>query len=118
MIRYITRHGQVADDAEYINGNVSLPKGEVPLSALGREQAVLLGKFLKRRNFTGKILASPLWRTMETAELIATETGSSIYPVGWMHEIFADQEYIDEYNGSPLEKLREVYTSSHFLHLL
>ncbi len=109
MKLYVTRHGQVADDAEYIDGNASLPRGEVPLSALGREQAVLLGKFLKKRNFSGKILSSPLWRTMETAELIAEETGAAIYPVGWMHEIFANQDYIDEYDGSPLEKLRAVY---------
>ena len=109
MKLYVTRHGQVADDAEYIDGNVSLPKGEVPLSALGREQAILLGKFLKKRNFHGTILSSPLWRTMETAELIVEETGATIRPVGWMHEIFANQDYIDEYDGSTVEQLRAVY---------
>lgn len=94
MKLYITRHGQVGINAEYLNGNASLPRGEMNLSDLGREQATLLGNFLAKRHFHGKILASPLWRAMKTAEAIAAETGSVILPTPWIHEIFMDEELL------------------------
>lgn len=106
---FVTRHGQVATNAEYINGDVGLPKGEVPLSEMGRQQSTLLGKALVKEKFQGVILASPLLRTMETAELIAQETGSLIYPTPWMHEIFTDQESLEEFEGCDLEQLREYF---------
>ena len=106
---FVTRHGQVAETAEYINGDVGLPKGEVPLSEMGRQQSTLLGKALIKEKFQGVILASPLLRTMETAELIAQETGSLIYPTPWMHEIFSDEESLKEYEGCDLEQLREYF---------
>lgn len=106
---YITRHGQVDSKAEYFNGDVSLPKGEVPLSELGRQQATLLGKKLKKLGFQGTIFASPLLRTMETAELIATETGSTIIPTPWFHEIFGNQSYIEAYKGYSSEELRSFF---------
>ena len=109
MKLYITRHGQVGLTADYIGGDATLPRGEMPLSDLGREQATLLGKFLARRNFKGIILSSPFWRTMETAELIAEETGSVIYPTPWMHEILCDIDWVSKYEGTPLSKLREWY---------
>jgi len=106
---YITRHGQVDLNAEYLNGDVSLPKGEFPLSALGRQQAVLLGKKLKELGFKGTILSSPLLRTMETAELIAGETGSPIVPAPWFHEIFGNQNELDAYRGTKVEALRTLF---------
>lgn len=109
MKLYVARHGQVATDAQYHDGDFSLPKGEIDLSPLGREQATHLGKFLKKRGFRGPIYASPLMRTMETAEQIAKETGSVILPTPWMHEIFADQDYLDTYCGATLEQLRLWY---------
>lgn len=102
---YITRHGQVAQNTEYYHGDVNLPKGEVLLSELGKVQASLLGKKLKNLSFRGRIFASPLIRTMETAELIAEETGSVIVPTPWMHEIFSDCEELENYRGSTLEEL-------------
>ena len=54
---YISRHGQVADDAEYL-GDVAYPKGDIPLSALGREQARLLGVRLRDEGFSGIIYSS------------------------------------------------------------
>lgn len=107
---YITRHGQVDLKAKYLNGNIMLPVGEVALSELGEQQAVLVGKRLKELGFQGKILASPLLRTMRTAELIAKETGSEIWPTGWMHEIFNGIETLSKYRGYSIEELREMYT--------
>ncbi len=109
MKLYLTRHGQVGVNAEYLNGNAFLPRGEMNLSDLGREQATLLGKHLVKLGFDGKILSSPLWRTMETAEAIAEETGSLIYPTPFMHEIFNDQEVLDAYRGLTIEELKERY---------
>lgn len=104
---YVTRHGQVGADAEYYNGDVNLPKREVLLSDLGREQATRLGKRLKTLGFCGDIYASPFLRTMETAELIARETGSRILPTAWIREISFDN--IAEYRGYSLEPLKQKY---------
>lgn len=104
---YVTRHGQVGTDTEYYNGDPSLPKRETLLSDLGREQAARLGKRLKDLGFRGDIYASPFLRTMETAEIIARETGSKIVPTAWIHEIFL--EHISAYQGNTLKRLKEKY---------
>jgi len=106
---YITRHGQVDSNAQYFNGEVSLPAGEVPLSELGRQQATLLGKRMKKLGFQGKILASPSLCTMETAELVAVETGSVIIPTPWFHGIFWNQDTIDAYRGYNVEELHNFF---------
>ena len=105
---YVTRHGQVGADAEYYNGDPSLPKREVLLSDLGREQALLLGRRLSALGFHGDIYASPFVRTMETAEIIAKETGSKIVPAAWIHEIFLEHMLV--YQGNTLERLKERYS--------
>ena len=106
---YVTRHGQIDLNAEYHGGNALLPVGEVLLSELGREQATLLGKKLCKLGFAGKIYASPLLRTMETAELIAKETGAKIVPTPWMQEIFGDRDIVDTYRGSTIDELKKYY---------
>lgn len=98
---YVTRHGQIEVPEIYYNGDK-----EIRLTALGRQQATLLGKHMRELEFRGKILSSPLLRAMETAELVADETGSEIVPVPWLHEIFWNQEKLDTYRGSTLEELR------------
>ena len=105
---YITRHGQVEPNAEYW-GNPNYPKGETALSEMGREQARLLGQRLKEMNFSGKIFSSPYIRTMETAELIAMETGSEIFPCPGVREFFRFQESADRYRGSTLEELKPLF---------
>ena len=105
---YITRHGQVDLETKYWNGDVNLPIGEAILSELGKQQAVLVGKRLKELGFSGKILSSPFVRTMQTAELIAKETGSEIWPTDWMHEIFRDEDAVRHYKGYTLTELRRI----------
>lgn len=105
---YIARHGQVKSGADYY-GDALFPKGEVPLSDMGRIQAELLGKRLKKLNFSGKIYSSPFWRTMETAELIAEQTNSEIVPISDFHEIFKTKEAGEEYEGSTIEALKKCY---------
>jgi len=70
---FVTRHGQQP-------GKESTIKGDVYLTDLGREQATLLGKYLKSQNFKGKIYASPYLRTVETAVFIGRELGCKVYP--------------------------------------
>jgi broad specificity phosphatase PhoE len=76
----ITRHGQpvLGDLAPGLDHQY--PPGDPSLTALGREQASCLGKRLRLENFRGPIFSSPYRRTLETAEVIATETGSDIFP--------------------------------------
>lgn len=107
---FITRHGQIDHKAKYINGDVMLPSGEVLLSAHGEEQAIMLGRHLKALGFKGKILSSPLLRTMRTAELIAKETGCEIWTTAWMHEIFGSAESLSRYRGYSLDELCQMYT--------
>lgn len=104
---YITRHGQVVDVHSLKDG--AYPKGEIPLSSLGREQAAMLGEQMKRLGFSGKILSSPYMRTMETASIIAGIVGVPIYPYPPIYEIFLTENAALEYEGLTLEELRGKY---------
>ncbi len=108
MLRLITRHGQISEDAEFVGGHL-YPAGEDPLSELGREQARMLGERLKEMGFKGRILASPYMRTMETADIVAEITGLKVIPFAPIREIFKTQKQIDEYRGMTLEKMRSLY---------
>ena len=106
---YISRHGQVADDAEYL-GDVAYPKGDIPLSALGREQARLLGVRLRDEGFSGIIYSSPFMRTMETADIIAREVGATVVPTPAFHEIFRGQGMVDDFVGKSAEELKRAFS--------
>jgi broad specificity phosphatase PhoE len=67
---FLVRHGQDEDNANKIlNG-----KRDMPLTALGREQAKITAEKLKEYNIT-LIYASPLKRAYETARIIADTIG-------------------------------------------
>ena len=108
MIRYITRHGQVANYISREGGHL-YPPGDPPLSALGREQARLLGIHMRKIGFHGRIISSPFMRTLETAECIAKETGAVITPFAPIREIFQTQESADAFRGLTLEQIRSRY---------
>jgi hypothetical protein len=46
---------------------------------------------------------------METAELIAKETGAKIVPTPWMQEIFGERDIVDTYRGSTIDELKKYY---------
>ena len=69
---YITRHGQIGDP------KIKAFNGEHALTELGRQQAGQLGEYLKRKKFNGIIYSSPLYRTMQTSELVAKINNSTI----------------------------------------
>lgn len=63
---YLARHGQTEWNIEHrIQGQL-----DSPLTALGKQQALLLGEQCKQLNIT-QILTSPLGRALQTAELCA-----------------------------------------------
>ena len=69
---YITRHGQIGDPA------IRAFNGEHALTELGKQQAKQLGGYLKSKKFKGVIYSSPLYRTMQTSEIIAKINRCSI----------------------------------------
>ena len=69
-IIYLVRHGETDWNRERrIQGST-----DIPLNAIGREQAATTGRLLARRQWDA-IIASPLSRAFETASIIAAETG-------------------------------------------
>lgn len=70
---YLVRHGQCLDNQDRIlNGH-----RDTDLTALGREQALAAGKLLKKKGIT-VIYASPLARTLHTAQIIAEQIGVGV----------------------------------------
>ncbi len=67
---YLVRHGETDWNlARRIQGS-----SDIPLNETGRAQATATGRLLARRTWDA-IVSSPLIRTLETARLIAAETG-------------------------------------------
>ena len=109
MLQYFTTYGQVSASA-YWHDDPSLPLGQCTLSALGEEQTRLLGEHLKSLGFCGTILCSPFSYTLETAELIAENTGSKIIPFAPLHERFPDAESLGQFDGMTMETIRARYS--------
>lgn len=86
---YFVRHGEsVANAQRVFAGQI-----DTPLTEKGREQAKAVGKAAKGQHFD-LIVASPLIRAHETAEIIAREIG---YPV---ENIVVDDIFKEHYIGS------------------
>ncbi len=106
---FITRHGQVQTEKDV--DDPFYPKGEIALSLLGREQARLTGERLKEMGFCGKIYASPYFRTMETANIIADVIGSKVYPYAPIQEMLNPYAFESGYRGQPLCVLRDKFSN-------
>lgn len=67
---YLVRHGETDWNAQRrIQGST-----DIPLNEVGRQQAAETGRLLARRQWDA-VFASPLSRALETARIIAQETG-------------------------------------------
>ena len=110
MKRYITRHGQVSASCESPWGHL-YPVGDNPLSELGCLQAKLLGARMREIGFNGIIVSSPYIRTMQTADIIARETGCFVLPFEPIQEIIRKPS--DEFVGSTLDELRQNFPHIH-----
>jgi len=106
MIVYITRHGQPSFPPPEIEEDPEFPSGDRPLSALGREQARLLGRRLAASGFRGLIFSSPYRRTAMTADLIAEALGSTFVPAAPIREIVTAPNNIRDFRGLTIEALR------------
>ena len=110
MKRYITRHGQVSASRQSPFGHL-LPVGDNPLSDLGCRQARMLGIRMREIGFKGIIVSSPYIRTMQTADIIAEETGCLILPFAPFREIVFTPN--PDFVGSSIEDIRRNFPHIH-----
>lgn len=84
---FVIRHGNTFASGEEPRRIGS--RTDIPLVDSGREQAARLGAWFAGQPFAiGRILASPLLRARETAQVIATATGHTADgPCDWLSEI-------------------------------
>ena len=108
MRLYITRHAQPALKSG-TDSDHQYPPGDPPLTEQGREQARLLGQHLAAENFHGPIFSSPYRRTLETAELVAGQTDTSIFPTRELQE-WVPQEGTPDFDGLTLSDIRSLFT--------
>lgn len=106
---YITRHGQVCPKEFF--GSVDYPTGDIPLSNIGKKQAMCLGKELKKLGFKEKIISSPYRRTMMTASAVSEQCGVAVYPDGELREMFFSDEAANEFVGMTLDELKKEFSS-------
>lgn len=93
MTLLVVRHGRTAANAS----GVLLGRLDPPLDATGREQAAALARTVAATSPGALVVSSPLARTCETAEAIATAVGSTID----VDERWIELDY-GELDGTPL----------------
>ena len=114
MKRYIARHGQLIERHMLPPEEAAkFPPSEKPLSDLGRCQARLLGEKMLSLGFHGKIISSPYYRTLETSQIIADITGSTIIPFAPIRERLKEDEVtvVSEFRGFNLSEIKKLFRS-------
>ena len=103
----ITRHCQATGKK---GKNTFFPiEGDGGITALGVEQSILLGKYIKKLNFKGTIFASPYFRTTATACEIAKITGSKVYPDARFQERVSRNGGNLPNGGASLAQLKKLF---------
>jgi broad specificity phosphatase PhoE len=108
MILSIVRHGQTYYNASgLVQGQI-----DIPLNDTGKAQATELGQTLRKRNeHYDVIMASPLSRARESAELIAKE-------LGYKDEILLDSRFVERdfhhLDGTPVETAMPLVRSKNY----
>jgi alpha-ribazole phosphatase/probable phosphoglycerate mutase len=92
----LARHGQSVWNAERRFQGTT----DVPLSSLGREQAVALGRALAGRRIVAAY-ASPFRRALETAELALAGRGVPVLPLEELRELS-----LGEWEGATVDEIR------------
>ena len=103
---YVSRHCQATGKGENIIRPIG---GDAGITQLGVKQSQLLGKRLKELNFSGKIYASPYFRTVATACHAAAECGSKVYPDPRVQERVSTEGGNMKKGGATLEQLRALF---------
>ncbi len=100
---YFMRHGEAESNVQHIIS--SLPENEHHVTEKGKEQVLAAAKDLKGKGIT-KIITSPLIRTRESAEIIATELGIE------QKDIITEERFeewqLDDLNGKGVGELKKV----------
>ena len=109
MIVHITRHGQVHAISEGEETDVFFAPGDPPLSSLGRRQAWLLGKYLRKLGFAGEVYSSPYRRTTETGQIIADTADVPLCLAPGMRESNGDGENMKKFRGLTAIELQTDY---------
>ena len=103
---YVARHCQATGPGE----NVIMPiAGDAGITQLGVKQSQLLGKRLKELTFSGKIYASPYFRTVATACHAASQCGSKVYPDARVQERVNRNGGNMKKGGATLELLKKLF---------
>lgn len=103
---YYVRHGQSTSNVHNLTSGA---EDDVDLTDAGREQAKSAGKKLKDKNID-TIVCSPMKRTVETAQLIASEIGVSADSIITNKDFI--ERYMMDYHGRPHSEYRKAVTSS------
>lgn len=110
MVRLLlVRHGEsVWNEEERVQG-----QQDIPLSEIGRKQAVALGKRLKSMDIS-VCFSSPLKRAFETAELVLTASGK-IVPIVTLPELM--ERNFGDWEGRRVDELKSLFAHdfSHWL---
>ncbi|MDD2766975.1 MAG: histidine phosphatase family protein [Candidatus Moranbacteria bacterium] len=99
---YLVRHGEAENNVNHV-GNSFPEKTKMHLTETGIEQVHATAEFLAGKNID-IILASPIQRTRETAEIISEKTGREVLIDDRLHETG-----MGIYNGEPIEKFFSKY---------
>jgi len=68
---FSARHGQVAPESYYIDRDPLFTPNDPPLTKVGFRQAEALACEMEKRDFSGKIVVSPYYRALQTANAVA-----------------------------------------------
>ncbi|MCK4982106.1 MAG: histidine phosphatase family protein [Victivallaceae bacterium] len=108
MLIYVTRHGQPDLEKVSWKANPDIPLCDPVLTDKGRIQAKYLGQFLKQKKFNGLIISSPYRRTLETAQIVAEQTNSTI-KVEPMIQEYVTKEGFPDFNGLNIKQIQRCY---------
>ncbi len=99
---YLVRHGEAGNNVSHI-GNALPEKQKMHLTEKGKKQVEETAHFLTTKDID-IIIASPLTRTRETAQIIAEKTKKEVLIDDRLHETG-----MGIYNGKPIEKFFSRY---------
>ncbi len=112
---FSTRHGQVLPQ-RFFNDDMNFPVGDEPITDLGREQAKLLGIYLRDViRFKGIIYTSPYDRTMETASIISEQLGIGFVPLPCLREMFVTYNASKDFVGLRPEQIKPKFPRAEVL---
>ncbi|MFA7229668.1 MAG: histidine phosphatase family protein [Victivallaceae bacterium] len=106
---FVARHGQPEKNRTNAKYNDTDNDSRDPiLSALGREQAKLLGEHLRSIGFKGEIYSSPYRRTLETADIVAEILNSQFWVMSDIQE-YNTGRWPAEFNALTIGEIKKRY---------